>query len=136
MAYYFDILVDDEIVKLKLTPKCVYEEYYIDLSIDGELVHQKIELEDVYSICSRCGEKFPSFRNYYFEAESIRNISNFGKKQIFCPGCEEDKRLYTKLNEKVKFQAALLKVEHGIDLPPETVRNMYLRRIKPHHIPK
>lgn len=44
MAYYFDILVDDEIVKLKLTPKCVYEEYYIDLSIDGEFVHQKIEL--------------------------------------------------------------------------------------------
>lgn len=44
MAYYFDILVDDEIVKLELTPKYVYEEYYIDLSIDGEFVHQKIEL--------------------------------------------------------------------------------------------
>ena len=41
MAYYFDILVDDEIVKLELTPKYVYEEYYIDLSIDGELVHKK-----------------------------------------------------------------------------------------------
>ena len=67
MAYFIDIPVDGELVKTEITPEYLYAEYYIDLSIDGELVHQKVELEDIYSTCTRCGERFPSFHNYYYE---------------------------------------------------------------------